>query len=696
MSERALSDRPQPWMPGSDAEGAAPISALTESDARLRALFNGTYEFIGLLSPDGTLLEANRAALEWIGREREEVIGLPFWETPWWSATPGGAEQVRQAVERAATGEFVRHEVTLRNRDGAATFDFSIYPIRDERGRVTLLVPEGRNITDRLRAVQEVERRYRDGLQLTEVNRRLVGAFNFDQVTAIVCRAARELTGADGATFVVREGSRVRYAAEDSIAPLWKGQSFPIERCISGWAMLHSEVAVITDIYSDERIPRDAYAETFVQSLVMTPVGPGTPVASIGVYWAQRHEASPYLVEMLESLASAADLALAGVRAYEDARRAWAEAEQANRLKDEFLATLSHELRNPLNSIVGFSELLSRSADAKNLPFVARASEKILDNAQTQSRLINDLLDLSRLNSGKLTIERHPRDLVPLVASAVETARAQALEKRLVLDVELTGAPLIVDADHVRAQQIVWNLLNNAIKFTPPGGVIRVWLSGDGTDAEFVVEDNGEGIEPGFLAHVFEPFRQGDAGTTRAHGGLGIGLALVQQLVQLHEGRVEAYSAGVSRGARFSVYLPLYRAPEAVETRRSAPARAQLTGARLLIVDDTEDSVEMLGLLLSGEGASVVTAASGEEALRAAENNDFDLIISDISMPGMDGYELVRRLRASVRHASTPAIALTGFGREEDIASAREAGFDAQMTKPLDFQSLIDKARGML
>jgi PAS domain S-box-containing protein len=677
-------------------EGASPISTLTESNARLRALFNGTYEFIGLLSPEGTLLEANRAALAWIGRERDEVIGLPFWETPWWSSTPGASEWVQTAVEKAANGEFVRQEVTLQNSDGTSTFDFSIYPILDERGQVTLLVPEGRNISERLRAVQEVERRYKDGLKLTEINRRLVGALGFDQVTAIVCAAARELTGSDGATFVVREGQRVRYAAEDSIAPLWKGRNFPIEECISGWTMLHSEAAVISDIYADARIPHDAYRSTFVQSLIMTPVGPGTPVASIGVYWAHRYEASDYLVELLKSLASAADLALAGARAYDDARRAWAEAEQANRLKDEFLATLSHELRNPLNSIVGFSELLSRSADAKDLPFVARVAEKILGNAQVQSRLINDLLDLSRLRSGKLGVERHPRDLVPLVAGAVEAARAHALQKQLDIAVELPEASLVVDADHVRVQQIVWNLLDNAIKFTPPGGSIRVTLRGTDTSVVLAVEDSGQGIEPEFLPHVFEAFRQGDGRTTRMHGGLGIGLALVQQLVQLNDGRVEAHSEGPSRGARFTLHFPLYQPPAVTDTEQGAPGREQLRGARLLIVDDTEDSVEMLGLLLSSEGASVTTALSGEDALRAAESSDFDLIISDISMPGMDGHELVRRLRASARHAKTPAIALTGFGREEDIERSKQAGFNAQLTKPLDFQSLIDKARAML
>jgi two-component system CheB/CheR fusion protein len=669
---------------------------LRESASRLRAIFDGTCEFIGLLSAEGRILESNRAALEWVGCTPEQVVGQYFWESPWWQHTAGANEQVRQAVQRAANGEIVRQEVTLGGPHGTGVFDFSLYPVLDEHGRVTAIVPEGRDITERIRATRELWRRYRDGQTLTEVSRTLVGAFDFDQVTSIVCRAVRDLTGADGATFVLREGDRVRYVDEDGVGALWKGQVFPIESCISGWAMLHSETAVIADVFEDPRIPHAAYRPTFVRSLVMTPVGPGVPVASIGAYWSARHEASPYEVELLRSLASAADLALAGVRAYHDARRARAEAEQANRLKDQFLATLSHELRNPLNSIVGFSELLLRAPEALLVPLVAQAATAIHANARAQARLINDLLDLSRLQTGKLALERHPVELGPLVRDAVEAACAQAAEKELLLRVELAGTPLQVNADHVRMQQIVWNLVNNAIKFTPRGGQVSVRLGEAAGNAELVVEDTGEGIAPEFLPHVFEMFRQADAGTTRAHGGLGIGLALVRQLCELQGGRVEAESSGLGCGSRFIVQLPLHAVAPSAQTPEQRAARLELRGARVLVVDDTEDSVEMLRLLLASEGAEVVGAASGQEALAAASGGRFDLIVSDISMPVMDGYELIRRLRDMVEYAGTPAIALTGFGRDEDVQRARQAGFSAQLTKPLDFARFLGLARAAL
>lgn len=591
-------------------------------------------------------------------------------------------------------GANLPQQALLLARDGTTrAVEQSVAPITDEQGKTLGAALIFRDISTRREAEQEIERRYRNSLQLTETNRALVGALEFEQVTEITCRAARELVGADGATFVVREGQRVRYAAEDALAPLWQGQTFPLECCISGWVMLHAQPAVIEDIYTDDRIPPAVYRATFVQSLLMMPVGPGLPVGAIGVYWADKHRASAYEIELLQSLASAADLALASVRAYAEARHARTQAEQANRLKDEFLATLSHELRNPLNSIVGNAEMLLRAPEAQTSPFLRQAVEVIRRNAHAQTQLINDLLDLSRLQNEKLLLKRQPLLLAPILRDAAEAVRLQIGTRNIEFALKLADEALVVEADPVRLQQILWNLLSNAVKFTPNGGRVSLSLHHEAGAAVIRVTDTGQGIEAAFLPHIFEMFRQADARTTRQYGGLGIGLALVKQLTELHEGSIQASSKGVGQGAEFTVRLPLVTTPQTVPVGAARLTRNGLAGARILIVDDSPDSLEMLQILLAAEGAQVTAAASGLTALQLARAHDFDLVVSDISMPEMDGYELLQTLRAEPRFTSLPAIALTGFGRPEDIARVRAVGFTSHLTKPIDLDYFLELAR---
>jgi signal transduction histidine kinase/CheY-like chemotaxis protein len=369
---------------------------------------------------------------------------------------------------------------------------------------------------------------------------------------------------------------------------------------------------------------------------------------------------------------------------------------RANRLKDEFLATLSHELRNPLNVIVGYAEVLSRDPEAQRLPPVRKAVEAIRRNALTQARLVSDLLDLSRLQTGKLALHRQPIQLVPLLTDAVEAVRDETDLKRIELQVKLTEEPLLVEADPVRVQQIVWNLLHNAVKFTPQGGRVLLGLEQEEDQARLVVEDTGQGVDPAFLPGLFEMFRQADARTGRRQGGLGIGLALVRQLAELHGGRVGAESEGPGRGSRFTVWLPLLTTHPAVPP---VPVRRQagsLLGVRVLVVDDSADTTAMLRQLLEREGAEVAAATSGSEALRIAEERSFDVVLSDLSMPGMDGFALLRELRSRPRTAAVPAIAVTGFGQEEDIARTRAAGFFAHLTKPVQIAQLIEATRAAL
>lgn len=375
------------------------------------------------------------------------------------------------------------------------------------------------------------------------------------------------------------------------------------------------------------------------------------------------------------------------------AREARAEAEKANQVKDEFLATLSHELRNPLNVILGYSEVLLRNDEVQQSAFLKRAVEILRRNAEAQSQLVSDLLDLSRLHMGKLSLNREAVSLTTTVHNAVETVRTEAAAKNIEISFNASDEVLFVDADPLRLEQVVWNLLNNAVKFTPTGGRVNVDLSRAEDEALVIVKDTGEGIDPEFAPHLFEMFRQADATSSRRHGGMGIGLALVQQLVALHNGSVAMESAGQGQGAKFTIRLPLSR-----ETReRGVPEGMVDAGAldqmRILVVDDSEDTVEMLRRLFEMDGATVSTAGGGAEALEIIREKDFEVILSDISMPEMDGFEFLRRLREIPLKRDVPVMALTGFGRAEDVDRAKAEGFFTHVTKPIDVNKLVGLLR---
>jgi PAS domain S-box-containing protein len=376
-------------------------------------------------------------------------------------------------------------------------------------------------------------------------------------------------------------------------------------------------------------------------------------------------------------------------------RLAREEAEAANRLKDEFLATLSHELRNPLNVVIGYSEILRRSENLRNDGFVARAAEVIRRNALAQSQLVSDLLDLSRMQMGKLAVNHQAVSLLTIITDALETVKTETEGKNITLKFNAGQDPLIVNGDPVRLGQIAWNLLNNAVKFTGPGGQITISLMGEGRGAQFLVEDTGQGIAPEFLPHVFEIFRQGDASSSRRQGGMGIGLALVKQLVELHGGRVRAESEGVGRGARFIVWLPLREAEVSSGEAETKRATDELEGVCILVVDDSSETTDMLSKLLEMDGATVLTARGGAEALALAGDSAFNLVISDISMPEMDGYELLHKLRELPQMAKVPALALTGYGRLSDIDRAEREGFAEHFTKPLDIDKLLSSVRAL-
>ena len=370
-------------------------------------------------------------------------------------------------------------------------------------------------------------------------------------------------------------------------------------------------------------------------------------------------------------------------------------AEEANRLKDEFLAIMSHELRNPLNVILGYAELLLRSDEIRTAAPLRRMADAVKRNAVAQSKLIRDLLDLSRLRSGKLELNRETVSPVASIHNAIETVRLEAAEKNIAIDVETPDEAVFVKADPVRLEQVIWNLLNNAVKFTPQDGRITVTLGLESDHIVLTVKDNGQGIDSSFLPHIFEIFRQADSAANRSQSGMGIGLAVVQQLVELHGGSVTAHSDGMGKGASFAIQMP-----RSVDSKSEVKPSldlylASLQGMNVLVVDDSEDTAEMVRHLLEMGGANVTAVTSGFEALRVARENQFDVVLSDISMPGMDGFEFLGRLRAQPGYHDLPAIALTGFGRPEDVQRAQAEGFYAHLTKPFDIEALASLLQKM-
>ncbi len=360
---------------------------------------------------------------------------------------------------------------------------------------------------------------------------------------------------------------------------------------------------------------------------------------------------------------------------------------EANRAKDVFLATLSHELRTPLTPVVGWIKLLrSGNLDAKS---VAQALDAIERNAWLQARLIDDLLDTSRIATGKLQFEPRPTDLNIAVKAALETVRSLAASRNIDLEVNLSPETLVVMGEPVRLQQIAWNLLSNAIKFTEPGGKVTVTTESNGLEARVRVDDSGVGISPDFLPHVFDRFRQADGSTSRRHGGLGLGLAIADALAKMHGGSLSANSDGVGTGSSFTFRIGLVSAAKIAAEIVEKKARS-FEGLDVLVVEDSEDTLMLLSALFRNKGANVITAASAAEALQSAKDRRPDVVISDIGMPDVDGYEFLKQLKQMPGLSDVPAIAVSGYASDEDRQKALSVGYLTLVPKPVDVDVLFD------
>jgi len=373
------------------------------------------------------------------------------------------------------------------------------------------------------------------------------------------------------------------------------------------------------------------------------------------------------------------------------AEQARVEAERANRVKDEFLATLSHELRSPLNAIHGWARLAAGHLSDDSPPTLHRALEVIDRNVALQLRLITDLLDISRFAHGKLPIQHQRVDAAAVVGSVIDSLRPDAIARQIQVTPLIPTLEVFVSGDGPRLEQVVRNVLTNALQFTPRGGEVKVALEVQDQQVEIAIADNGEGIAPEFLPHVFDRFRQADSATTRRHGGLGLGLAVAQHLVEAHGGKITAESAGPGRGATFRIRLPLAEATPMVESGDQSSA-ASLNGLRLLVVDDDADARELLESITREHGATVTAVDSMDAALTAIHADHFDVMLSDLAMPAHDGYELIQTIRRDARPdiRGLEAIAVSAYADELHRDRAFAAGFDGYLTKPVEQAKLLD------
>jgi signal transduction histidine kinase/integral membrane sensor domain MASE1/CheY-like chemotaxis protein len=550
---------------------------------------------------------------------------------------------------------------------------------------------------DNARLFEEATRQRREAEVVAALAVEIYRSLDLDRVLQQVAEAATALCGGDVTHISLSEpgteAMRLRLAV-GSRMPADTEVRLAVGTGLGGRVQLTGRPIRSVDVRADPGVHpehRRVIETDDIRSGMVVPIRGEGKVE--GLIYVSRRRVAPFTEHeeiVCQRLADHAAIAIRNSRLFAAERAARAEAHAANRAKDHFLATLSHELRTPLNAMMGWLRLLRgpRLDEAQR----RHGLDVIERNARLQAQLINDLLDVSRIIAGKMELERYPLDLVPIVQEAIEAIRGDVEGKALALTVELDPATGEVLGDPVRLQQVVANLLSNAVKFTPQEGRIEIRLGREGGHARFRVTDSGEGIEPALLAHIFEPFQQADSTTTRSHQGLGLGLAIVRQLVEAHGGRVRAESAGRGQGATFSVELPIIalrtaRAGAVAEPRERATLR--LDGLRVLVVDDHGDARELLGLVLRERGAEVLLAGGVAEALELLARANIDVLVSDLAMPGADGYALIERVRAT-RGPALPAVALTAYAGVDVRERALAAGFTAHATKPVNPEDLIE------
>jgi PAS domain S-box-containing protein len=645
---------------------------------------------------------------------------------------PDDRERTRQAIETSiAQRQPYRIDYRTVSPDGETVkwiraIGRSAY---DQQGQPVQFDGITLDVTDRIAVEEQVRDQAVELEVINHVGRTLAAELDLQKLVQTVTDATTELSGAEfGAFFynVTDDQGELYNLFSLSGVPREKFEKFPMPRAteLFGPTFRGEGILRLDDVTQDPRYGRNAPHHGMpkghlpVRSYLAAPVISRSGQVLGGLFFG--HQDPGVFTERSERIiagvAAQAAVAIDNAHLFDAVRRAnlekdrllvreraaRTELERAGRMKDEFLATLSHELRTPLNAILGWAQVMQLSSDS--VPEDLREGIAIIErNARAQTRIIDDLLDMNRIISGKVRLDVQPVVLAPVVRAAIETVEpaAKAKEIRLQAVVDPSSGP--ISGDPNRLQQVFWNLLINAVKFTPKGGRIQVVLERVNSHVEFHVIDSGEGIDPAFLPHVFERFIQADSSTTRRHGGLGLGLAIVKQLVDLHGGSVSARSPGRGQGATFTVALPLtaiHPEPEAVVEKRHPSAGSSgrppepctdLSGRRILVVDDEPDARSLLKRVLEDCEAEVIVAASAAEALTHLQKMRPDVIVSDIGMPDEDGFALIRMIRAlpSGCGGATPAIALTAYARAEDRVNALVSGFQHHLAKPVEPAELI-------
>ena len=642
-----------------------------EDSVALAALVQSSDDAIIGKSLDGRIVSWNGGAERIYGYTAEEMKGQSLAVL----FPPEQRAELPRMLRRVRAGEHVEEASAVRVRKDGTRIDVSIIvsPIRDAAGRIIGASTIARDVTEQRRTARRLA-------ALQTLTDAALSQTSLEELVRELLRGLCSALGCDVASILLltEDGQRLIVRASHGL-PEEEGLAIPIGRGVVGRIAAERRPGVIDDLATAD-VESPVLRVRGLASLLGVPLLVEERV--VGVVHVASVTPRCFTEDETRLMLLAADrmaLAIDHARLFEAERAARAEAEAANRMKDQFLATLSHELRTPLTSMLGWIRMLR--AGRLDPAMAARALETVERSTRAQAQLINDLLDVSRIVSGKLTMDIASVDADEIVAAALEAVRPLAEAKAITLAHRRVEPPAIVQGDAGRLQQVVWNLLSNAIKFTPDGGRVAAEVTSDGGELTIAVVDTGKGIAPELLPEIFERFRQG--ATTRTQGGLGLGLAIVRHLVELHGGRVAARSNGLGRGATFLVHLPITGAAPAVS---ALPDRTldfpRLDGVRVLVVDDEPDARALMGTVLGQCGADVATVPSAAAALEALRRSRYDVLLSDISMPEEDGYQLMRKVRAL--NPGLPAAAVTAFARSEDREAALAAGFQLYVAKPVE------------